>query len=134
MHTYLRRMCYPMSRSDAGKTHSRKANQLLIDKQILKHCKKHQCHLAMGWIDYKKAYDMVPYRWMIEDMKMVRTANNINNIVNLFENTKDTWRIELLAYNESLGEVDIRRVIFQGDSFSSYVFCCCSYTFTDNLG
>ena len=73
----------------------------------------------MGWIDYKKAYDMVPHRWMTEDMKMVRTANNINNIVNLFENSKDTWRIELLAYNESLGEVDIRRVIFQGDSFSS---------------
>ena len=52
-------------------------------------------------------------------MKMVRTTNNVNNIVNLFENSKDTWRIELLACNESLGEVDIRREIFQGDFFSS---------------
>ena len=36
--------------------------QLLIDEQILKHCKKHQSNLAMGWIDYKMAYDMVPHR------------------------------------------------------------------------
>ena len=62
-------------------------DQLLIDKQILKHCKKHQRSLAMGWIDYKKAYDMVPHRWMIEAMKMVEIADNI---VNLFENSKET--------------------------------------------
>ena len=36
--------------------------QLLIDKPILKHCKKHQRSLAMAWIDYKKAYDMVLHR------------------------------------------------------------------------
>ena len=61
-------------------------DQLLIDKQILKHCKKHQRNLAMGWIDYKKAYGMVPHGWMIEAMKMVGIADNI---VNLFENSKD---------------------------------------------
>ena len=81
-------------------------DQLLIDKQILKHCKKHQSNVAMGWIDYKKAYDMVPHGWMIEAMKMVGIADNI---VNLFENSKETWRTELTACNESLGEVDIRR-------------------------
>ena len=37
-------------------------DQLLIDKQVLRHCKKHQRNLAMGCIDYKKAYDMVPPR------------------------------------------------------------------------
>ena len=36
--------------------------QLLIDKPILKHCKKHQRSLAMAWIDYKKACDMVLHR------------------------------------------------------------------------
>ena len=52
---------------------------------------------------------------MIEAIKMVRI---VDNIVNLFENSKETWRTELTACNESLGEVDIRRGIFQGDSFS----------------
>ena len=52
-------------------------------------------------------------------MKMVGIADNI---VNLFENSKETWRTELIACNESLGEVDIRRGIFQGDSFSPLLF------------
>ena len=51
---------------------------------------------------------MVPHCWMIEAMKMVRIAYNI---VNLFENSKETWITELIACNESLGEVDIWRGI-----------------------
>ena len=61
---------------------------------------------------------MVPHRWMIEAMKMVGIADNI---VNLFENSKETWRTELIVCNESLGEV-VRRGIFQGDSFSPLLF------------
>ena len=61
---------------------------------------------------------MVPHRWMIEAMKMAGIADNI---VNLFENSKETWRTELIVCNESLGEV-VRRGIFQGDSFSPLLF------------
>ena len=32
-------------------------NQLLIDKTVLKDCKKKHTNLSMAWIDYKKAYD-----------------------------------------------------------------------------
>ena len=52
---------------------------------------------------------MVPNRWMIEAMKIVGIADNI---VNLFEDIKETWKTELMACNESYGEVDIRRGIF----------------------
>ena len=90
----------------------------MIGKQILKHCKKCQRSLAMGWIDYKKAYDMMPHHWVTEAMKMVGIADNMN----LFENSKEKWRTELIACNESLGEIDIRRGIFQGDSFSPLLF------------
>ena len=90
-----------------------------MDKQILKHCKKHQRKLEMGWINYKKAFDMVPHGWMIEAMKMVEIAGNV---VNLFENSKVTSRTELTTCNESLREVDIRRGIFQEDSFSPLLF------------
>ena len=62
---------------------------------------------------------MVPHCWMIEAMKMVRIADNI---VNVFENSKETWITEQTACNESLGEVDIGRGIFQGDSFLSLLF------------
>ena len=50
---------------------------------------------------------------------MVRIADNI---VNVFENSKETWTAELIGCNGSLGEVDIRRGIFQGDSFSTLLF------------
>ena len=62
---------------------------------------------------------MVPHRWIIEEMKMVGIANNM---VNLFENSKETWRTEVIACNESLGKAEIRRGIFQGDSFSLLLF------------
>ena len=36
-------------------------DQLLIDKAILNDCKRRHTNLAMAWIDYRKAYDMVPH-------------------------------------------------------------------------
>ena len=62
---------------------------------------------------------MVPHHWMIEAIKMVGITNNI---MNLFENRKETWRTELITCKETLGEVDIRRGIFQVDSFSPFLF------------
>ena len=62
---------------------------------------------------------MMLHRWLIEAKKMVGIADNI---VNLFENNKETWRTELITCNESLGEVDMRRGIFLGDSFSTLLF------------
>ena len=59
-------------------------------------------------------YDMVLHRWM----KMVGITDNIvNNKLltannKLSKNRKETWRTELTACNESLGEVDIIRGIF----------------------
>ena len=77
----------PNEQKGCGKDSQGMKDQLLIDKQILKHCKKHQQSLAMGWIDYKKAYDIVLHYWMIEAMKMVGIADNI---MNLYENSKET--------------------------------------------
>ena len=62
---------------------------------------------------------MLPHSWTTEAMKMVGIANNI---VSIFENSKETWKTELIACNESLGEVDIRRGTFQGDCFSPLLF------------
>ena len=62
---------------------------------------------------------MVPHHWMIEAIKMVGITNNI---MNLFESSKEKWRTELITCKETLGEVDIRRGIFQGDSFSPFLF------------
>ena len=41
-------------------------DQLVIDKTILKHCKKRRRNLAMAWIDYRKTYDFGPHCWILE--------------------------------------------------------------------
>ena len=46
---------------------SRGTNDLLdIDRAVIKEVKPRNKNLAMAWIDYKKAYDMVPHSWIIE--------------------------------------------------------------------
>ena len=44
---------------------SRGTNDLLdIDRAVIREVKSTKKNLAMTWIDYKKAYDMVPHSWI----------------------------------------------------------------------
>jgi len=36
-------------------------DQLLLDKAVLRDCKQRSTNLAMAWIDYRKAHDMIPH-------------------------------------------------------------------------
>ena len=50
-------------------------DQLLIDKVITKDAwSKGRC-LNMAWVDYKKAYDMVPHSWILETIEMMGVAD-----------------------------------------------------------
>ena len=55
--------------------------QLLIDKTILRDCRKRHTNLGMTWIDYKKAYDMVPHSWILESFELVQGCDNIFEFV-----------------------------------------------------
>ena len=41
-----------------------------IDQHILKESKTRRKGVAVTWIDYKKAYDIVPQSWIIDCLKM----------------------------------------------------------------
>ena len=45
--------------------------QLLIDKMVLNDYMKRRTNLGMSSIDYKKAYDMIPYSWILESLELV---------------------------------------------------------------
>ena len=94
-------------------------DQLAIDRCILQNCKRRKTNLSMAWIDYKKAYDMVPHSWIVSTMEMVGLADNI---VNLISGSMDKWKTNLYADGKHLGVVPIKRGIFQGDSFSPLLF------------
>ena len=96
-------------------------DQLLIDKAILMDCKRRHTNMAMAWIEYKKAYDMVPHSWVVECLEMFGIAKNVREFL---KNSMQSWRTELTSCGHVLGRVKINRGIFQGDSLSlTFVLC-----------
>ena len=53
-------------------------DQLLIGKAVMENCKRRKVGLSMAWIDYRKAYNMVPHSWIKKSMKMCAVADNIS--------------------------------------------------------
>ena len=88
---------------------SRGTNDLLyINRAVIKDLKSRNKNLAMAWIDYKKAYDMVPHSWIVECLDLFGVADNIKS---LLVNSMEKWKVMLCSGNSELG-------IFQEDSLS----------------
>ena len=62
---------------------------------------------------------MVPHSWILECLQMFKVAGNITRLI---KNSMKSWKVELSSGKETLAEVNIRRGIFQGDSFSPLLF------------
>ena len=74
--------------------------------------------LSMGWIDYKKAYDMVPHLWLKEGMELIRLEGKI---IGFLSDRKERWRTILMANNQIFGKVN-KEGIFQGVTLSPLLF------------
>ena len=99
---------------------SRGTNDLLhIDRAVIKEVKSRNKKLAIAWIDYKKAYDIVAHSWIIRCLDLFGVAENINS---LLVNSMEMWKVMLCSGNSDLGEVEIKRDIFQEDTLSPLVF------------
>ena len=66
----------------------------------------------MGWIDCKKAYDLVSHSWIIEYLDFFGLAENIKSFL---VNSMEEWKVMLCSGNFDRG-------IFLGDSLSPLVF------------
>ena len=85
---------------------SRGTNDLLsIDWVVIKEVKSRNRNLAMAWIDYNKAYDMVPHLQIIECLDLFGVAENIKNLLVI---SMDKWKVMLCSGNSELGEVEIK--------------------------
>ena len=114
---------------------SRGTNDLLdIDRTVIKEIKSRNKDLAMAWIHYKKAYEMVSTSWIIECLDLFGVAANIKN---LLVNSMEKWKVTLCSENSELGEVEIKRGIFQGNSLSSlscFSIDCIKFDFKKGKG
>ena len=84
---------------------------------ILKKVKSRKKNLAMGWIDYRKAYDMLPHSWIIECLVNLGINGKVQN---LLKESMKKWKVELTCGKQELGEVNIKRGIFQGMPYHHY--------------
>ena len=76
-------------------------------------------NLAMGWINYRKAYGMDPHSWVIESLNMMGIAKHVANFLG---KTVKSLRLEVTCGSETLAEVPRKRRIFQGDALSPLLF------------
>ena len=78
MYNYLEREKILLEQQKGCKRGSRGTkDQLLIDKTVLKDCRKRYTNLFMTWIDYRKAYDLVPHISVNDCMEMFGIAENL---------------------------------------------------------
>ena len=87
----------------------------------------------MAWIDYKKAYDMVPHSWILESLELVQVSDNILELLKLLKRPIANWQTELTSCGENFVKVNIRRGIVQGDSLSPLLFVICMILLTHVL-
>ena len=93
-----------------------------MDKAVVKDCKKRSTNLAMAWIDYQKAYDMIPHSSISECIEVFGVAENTKKFL---ENSMNDWKLELTYNGVYLLNLEIRRGIFQGDSLAPHLFVLC---------
>ena len=55
-------------------------DQLMINNAILENCNKKNKNLSTAWIDYKKAFDIVPHSWILACLRMYK----INPVLTTF--------------------------------------------------
>ena len=92
----------------------RGSNDLLyIDRTIIKEVKSSNKNLAIVWIDYKKAYDMVPRSWITECLDLFGVPENSKS---LLVNSMEKWKVMIRSENCEVGEVEIMPGILRGDS------------------
>ena len=93
--------------------------QLLIDKLILRQCKRLKRSLHMSFIDYRKAYDSVPHSWILHAMSICKIHPSI---IAFFRSSFTQCSVNLFHSGNNFGKVPIRRGLFQGDSVSPIHF------------
>ena len=65
---------FPDEQQGCRKRSSGTAELLYIDQYILNESKIRRKNLAMAWIDYKRAYDMVLQSWILHCLKMYKIS------------------------------------------------------------
>ena len=99
------------------------AEQLLINKTVLKEVKKQRRHLITVWLDYMKALDSASHSWLFTELRLAKVPENI--VVSIEKMSKLWATIVTLEGTNQIIKTDIItyfKGIFHGDSLSIILF------------
>ena len=98
--------------------------QLVIDSVISQYALKNKTDIYTMYIDYQKAFDSIPHTWLIYVLQIHKVHPYIIDFLRI---TMESWATQLKITNfgqtVETEPIQIRRGIFQGDSFSPLWFC-----------
>ena len=94
--------------------------QDLKNKAVIRNFKRRKTNLNMAWVDFRKVYAIVLYAWIIKALKLIGHLSP--NVIALLKSTMVDLKTKSISGDNNLGEVNINRGIFQGDSSSPLLF------------
>lgn len=98
--------------------------QLVIDSAIMELARKNKRNIYSALIDYKKAYDMIPHSWLIEVLRIYKINTQL---INFLKSVMSNWKTSLVMSSGDrqirTNRIQIKRGIFQGDTFNPLWFC-----------
>ena len=97
--------------------------QLLINKSILSEVRQKKRNLLTVWLDYRKAFDLVPHDWIIKALQLDKVQKKL---VESIKRLTKQWAtiLNLRGEDQSVtsDEIHYAKGIFQGDSLSVLLF------------
>ena len=121
MYNYLERVnIFPEEQKECKRGSRGRKDQLLIDKTVLRDCKKRHTNESMAWIDYRKANELIPHSWVNECMEMFGIAENLRTFL---QKGMQQWRLSLTANGEDRREVNVKRGYSRETVYRHCCFC-----------
>ena len=105
-------------------------DHLAVDRAVTNDSRKRHTNLTMAWIDYRKAFDSLPHSWIMKCLSLYKVDASIQDIVRI---SMQHWSTNLTCGKEKIGDINIKRGIFQGDSLSPLLFCLAMNPLSDVL-
>ena len=98
-------------------------DQLLVNKHITNEVKSKRRNLLCAWLDYQKAYDLVPHSWRLEALRLAKIPEDI---INSIEKLTKIWasQIHLNSRADKIVTDVIKYLcgVIQGDNLSVLLF------------
>ena len=96
---------------------------LAIDAAVVRECKEDRRNCTMVWLDFRKAFDRVPHKWLKKLIRVIQAPRPVQTAIGKL---MPLWRtnLELRGRHQTTLTFPIRfrRGVFQGDTLSPLLF------------